>query len=47
MVSEDLIPNQWYPIFDSSRLNPRKPVGVTRLGERLVLCATVAEPPCA
>ena len=37
MLPNDLIPNQWYPIFDSMRLKRRKPVGVTRLGEQLVL----------
>ena len=37
MTSNDYIPNQWYPIFDSSKLRSRKPVGITRLGERLVL----------
>ena len=37
MAPDDFIPNQWYPIFDSSKLKRRKPVGVTRLGERLVL----------
>ncbi len=37
MALDDFIPNQWYPIFDSSKLKPRKPVGITRLGERLVL----------
>ena len=37
MTPDDYIPNQWYPIFDSSKLRRRKPVGITRLGERLVL----------
>ena len=37
MTPDDFIPNQWYPIFDSSKLKRRKPVGITRLGERLVL----------
>jgi Rieske [2Fe-2S] domain len=37
MPPNDFIPNQWYPIFDSMRLKRRKPVGVTRLGEQLVL----------
>ena len=37
MTPDDFIPNQWYPIFDSSKLNRRKPVGIMRLGERLVL----------
>ena len=37
MTPDDFIPNQWYPIFDSSKLNRRKPIGIMRLGERLVL----------
>jgi phenylpropionate dioxygenase-like ring-hydroxylating dioxygenase large terminal subunit len=37
MAASDFIPNQWYPVFDSSKLKARKPVGITRLGERLVL----------
>jgi phenylpropionate dioxygenase-like ring-hydroxylating dioxygenase large terminal subunit len=37
MAADDFIPNQWYPIFDSSRLKRRKPAGVTRLGDRLAL----------
>jgi nitrite reductase/ring-hydroxylating ferredoxin subunit len=37
MAAADFIPNQWYPIFDSSKLKQRKPVGIMRLGERLVL----------
>ena len=37
MTPDDYIPNQWYPIFDSSKLRRRKPVGIMRLGERLVL----------
>ena len=37
MTPDDYIPNQWYPIFDSGKLKRRKPVGITRLGERLVL----------
>ncbi len=37
MAPNDFIPNQWYPIFDSSKLKARRPVGVTRLGERMVL----------
>ena len=37
MDANDFIPNQWYPIFDSSKLKQRKPVGIMRLGERLVL----------
>jgi nitrite reductase/ring-hydroxylating ferredoxin subunit len=31
-----MIPNQWYPVFQSERLR-RRPVGVTRLGKTLVL----------
>lgn len=37
MASDDFIPNQWYPIFEGLKLNRRKPVGVKRLGEQLVL----------
>ncbi len=37
MPADDFIPNQWYPIFDALKLRRNKPVGVTRLGERLVL----------
>lgn len=37
MAPNDFVPNQWYPIFDSSKLKQRKPAGITRLGERLVL----------
>lgn len=36
MTPDDFIPNQWYPIFDAHKLKMR-PVGVTRLGEHLVL----------
>ena len=32
-----MIPDQWYPIFESGKLEPGKPVGVTRLGRSLVL----------
>jgi phenylpropionate dioxygenase-like ring-hydroxylating dioxygenase large terminal subunit len=32
-----MIPNQWYPILESRQLGRKKPVGVTRLGERLVM----------
>ncbi len=32
-----MIPNQWYPIVESRQVTSRKPIGVTRLGERLVL----------
>jgi phenylpropionate dioxygenase-like ring-hydroxylating dioxygenase large terminal subunit len=31
-----LIPNQWYAVLDSGEVREEKPVGVTRLGERLV-----------
>ena len=31
-----MIPNQWYPIHPSKELS-RKPVGIQRMGERLVL----------
>jgi len=37
MNSNDFIPNQWYPILDAQKLTRRKPIGVKRLGERLVL----------
>ena len=37
MTPNDLTLNQWYPIFDSTKLKRRKPVGITRLSERLVL----------
>jgi phenylpropionate dioxygenase-like ring-hydroxylating dioxygenase large terminal subunit len=32
-----MIPNQWYPILESRQLRGKKPLGVTRLGEQLVL----------
>lgn len=32
-----MIHNQWYGIMQSSKVHPGKPVGVTRLGEKLVL----------
>ena len=32
-----MIPNQWYPILESRQVTARTPIGVTRLGERLVL----------
>ena len=32
-----MIPNQWYPILESRDLKPGKPVGLTRLGQNLVL----------
>jgi len=31
-----MIPNQWYAILDSGEIKTGKPVGVTRLGEKLV-----------
>ncbi len=32
-----MIPNQWYAILDSNELKAGRPLGVTRLGEKLVL----------
>ena len=32
-----MIPNQWYPILESRQVRTTKPIGVTRVGERLVL----------
>jgi phenylpropionate dioxygenase-like ring-hydroxylating dioxygenase large terminal subunit len=32
-----MIPNQWYPIFESARLPARRPAGVRRLSQDLVL----------
>lgn len=32
-----MIPNQWYAILESKQVRPAKPVGVTRLGEKLVV----------
>ena len=32
-----MIPNQWYVILESNEVKPGKPVGVTRMGEKLVL----------
>jgi len=32
-----MIPNQWYVILESKEVKPGKPVGVLRMGERLVL----------
>jgi phenylpropionate dioxygenase-like ring-hydroxylating dioxygenase large terminal subunit len=32
-----MIPNQWYVILESNQVKPGKPVGVTRMGEKLVL----------
>lgn len=31
-----MIPNQWYVILESNEVKPGRPVGVTRLGEKLV-----------
>ena len=31
-----MIPNQWYAVLDSKELPTRKPIGVTRLGQKLV-----------
>ena len=31
-----MIPNQWYAILDSKEVKAGKPVGVTRMGEKLV-----------
>ncbi len=33
---DDWLPDQWYPLIESRRLR-RKPLGLTRLGERMVL----------
>lgn len=35
-----MIPNQWYAILESNEVRPGKPVGVTRMGEKLVLWRT-------
>ena len=32
-----MIPNLWYAILESSQVKPGQPVGVTRMGEKLVL----------
>jgi phenylpropionate dioxygenase-like ring-hydroxylating dioxygenase large terminal subunit len=32
-----MIPNQWYPIFESRLLRRKRPVGVRRLGQELVI----------
>lgn len=32
-----MIPNQWYGILDVKELKPGKPIGLTRMGEKLVL----------
>jgi len=31
-----MIPNQWYAVLDSEEVKPGKPIGVTRMGEKLV-----------
>jgi phenylpropionate dioxygenase-like ring-hydroxylating dioxygenase large terminal subunit len=31
-----MIPNQWYAVLESAEVQPGKPVGVTRMGEKLV-----------
>jgi phenylpropionate dioxygenase-like ring-hydroxylating dioxygenase large terminal subunit len=31
-----MIPNQWYAVLESSEVKPGKPLGVTRMGEKLV-----------
>ena len=31
-----MIPNQWYAILDSSEVRRGKPIGVTRMGEKMV-----------
>jgi phenylpropionate dioxygenase-like ring-hydroxylating dioxygenase large terminal subunit len=31
-----MIPNQWYAVLESDEVKPGRPVGVTRMGERLV-----------
>ena len=31
-----MIPNQWYAVLDSKELSTGKPIGVTRLGQKLV-----------
>jgi len=30
-----MIPNQWYAVLESDEVKPGKPVGVTRMGEKL------------
>ena len=37
MTRDDFIPEQWYPVLDSVKLKIRRPVGITRLDQRLVL----------
>ncbi|MEA4907268.1 MAG: aromatic ring-hydroxylating dioxygenase subunit alpha [Anaerolineaceae bacterium] len=42
-----MIPNQWYAILESDEVRPGKPLGVTRLGENLVLWRSVdGQPAC-
>ena len=31
-----MIPNQWYAILESDEVKKGKPIGVTRMGEKLV-----------
>jgi len=31
-----MIPNQWYAVLESKEVRPGKPLGVTRMGEKLV-----------
>ncbi len=31
-----MIPNQWYAVLESNEVPARRPVGVTRMGEKLV-----------
>jgi phenylpropionate dioxygenase-like ring-hydroxylating dioxygenase large terminal subunit len=40
-----MIPNQWYAVLDSKELPRGRPVGVTRLGERLVFWRTATGDP--
>lgn len=35
-----MIPNQWYVVLESDEVNHGKPIGVTRMGERLVFWRT-------
>ncbi len=43
-----MIPNQWYAVLESSEVKRGKPVGVTRLGEKLVFWRTArGEVACA
>ncbi|MCX6072528.1 MAG: aromatic ring-hydroxylating dioxygenase subunit alpha, partial [Chloroflexi bacterium] len=40
-----MIPNQWYAVLESNEVPRGRPVGVTRLGERLVFWRTSAGDP--